>query len=486
MLLSTMLVPTAFALLFFAWRNMPRKLRNVVFVSGTCLTSLFVLLCLLNPDTQTFVFMPWAKFADGKLHLDGLGRVFAGLVAVLWPFASLYTTGYMEHEGKEGPFYGFYLLSYAVTLGIAFAGDLMTLFIFYELLALSTLFLVMHGLDAKRVHAGRKYMAYSLGGASLAFMAMQFVRYYANGQSTFAYGGIPALNTAPFALMLVMFVMAFFGFGVKAAVFPLHGWLPSAGVAPTPVTALLHAVAVVKAGAFAVIRTSYYTFNPDMVRGTWAHTLCLIITVIGIIYGSAMAVREQHLKRRLAFSTMSNLSYVLFGCMLLTQQGLTGSLLHMVFHAFMKITLFACVGAMMIQAGRSYVEDLRGMGKVMPVTMAIFSLSSVMLVGIPPFLGFQSKWFLATAALSTGSWIGYLGVGALIISAILTAIYLLVPSMTAYFQPLSDSKPLPTGVREPDYRMLLPLIAWAVMALILTVASGWVVDILSQVAGGVY
>ena len=194
---------------------------------------------------------------DSSFRLDGLGRVFSGLVAFLWPLATLYAFEYMRHEGGENTFFGFYLLSYSVTLGIAFAEDLMTLYIFYELLTLSTLFLVMHGMKAQNVYAGRKYVYYSLGGAALAFLSLVTVIHF-SGTSNFTIGGIPAMRDAPMSLILPMFTLGFLGFGVKAAIFPLHGWLPTASVAPTPVTALLHAVAVVKAGAFAVIRMSYY------------------------------------------------------------------------------------------------------------------------------------------------------------------------------------------------------------------------------------
>ena len=307
---------------------------------------------------------------------------------------------------------------------------------------------------------------------------------YFSGNSNFVAGGIPALKSAPMDLLLPMFVLGFLGFGVKAAIFPFHDWLPAASVAPTPVTALLHAVAVVKAGAFAVIRLSHYCFSPDLMRGTWAQTVCLIVAMFSIVFGSAMAVRERHMKRRLAYSTMSNLSYVLLGALMLTPEGLQGGLLHMVYHAIMKICLFSCVGAMMIRTGKSYVGEMRGMSRVMPFTMAVFLFCGIELVGIPPFVGFQSKWALATAALGANGALGVAAVVVLIVSAVLTSIYMLAPAVSAYAMPLSPDSGLEGKRLDPGWRMQLPLILLVIVMLILVFASAPLADYLGQVAAG--
>ncbi len=485
MLLLTILVPLVGSGILFAFKPQKPCVRNAVVMGFTILTSILAFACILNPNTARIVLMPIGDMTYCALNLDGLGRVFTGLIATLWPLASLYGIGYMEHEGKETLFFGFYMLSYAVTLALAFSENLMTLFIFYEMLALSTLFLVMHKMKTNRVHAGRKYMYYSLGAASLGFVSLMAVQYF-TGTTTFVYGGIEGLQSAPMELILWMFVLGFFGFGVKAAIFPLHGWLPSAGVAPTPVTALLHAVAVVKAGAFAVIRLAYYVYGPDLLYGTWAQTLCLIVAMISILYGSSMAVKEQHLKRRLAYSTMSNLSYVILGAMMLTPAGLQGALLHMVYHAMMKITLFSCVGAVMIQTGRNYVEDLRGIAKHMPLTLGVFAFCAIALVGIPPFVGFQSKWALAMAGLQMGNVLGIASIVVLLISAVLTAIYLLVPVVCAYSLPMYEGMEVKAQNVDPDYRMLIPFFVLVAMIVYFTFASGGLTQLLSEVANGLW
>ena len=483
MLLVSLAIPALGAAALFLWRPESRRVRNIFILAVTLITSAFTAGCVFTSGAHQLTLLRLTPALTISFRLDGLGRVFSGLVAFLWPLATLYAFEYMRHEGGENTFFGFYLLSYSVTLGIAFAEDLMTLYIFYELLTLSTLFLVMHGMKAQNVYAGRKYVYYSLGGAALAFLSLVTVIHF-SGTSNFTIGGIPAMRDAPMSLILPMFTLGFLGFGVKAAIFPLHGWLPTASVAPTPVTALLHAVAVVKAGAFAVIRMSYYCFGADLVRGTWAQAVCLTLAMLSILIGSAMAVREQHLKRRLAYSTMSNLSYVLFGAMLLTPAGLRGGLLHMVFHALMKISLFSCVGAVMVQTGKTHVEDLRGMRRRMPYIIAVFAFCAVELVGIPPFVGFQSKWALATAALDSGSALGVAGIAVLLVSAILTAIYLLVPAVSAYALPLSSNAGLEERSYDPGPCMKIPLAILCVVMLALVFFSAPLANFLGQVAGG--
>ncbi len=483
MLLLSMLLPAVGAAALFCWR--PRSVRHchALTMLFTLSTSVLVSYCVLTPGGHPVTVLSITDFLSISFRLDGLGRVFAGLVAFLWPLSTLYAFEYMAHEGGENTFFGFYMLSYAVTLAIAFAEDLMTLYVFYELLTLATLFLVMHGMKPKAVHAGRTYVYYSLGGAAMAFLALATVTYY-GGSSNFTPGGLATLGAAPQTLLCVMLVLGFLGFGVKAAVFPLHAWLPTASVAPTPVTALLHAVAVVKAGAFAVIRLTYGCFGAGLMRGTWAQTVCLCVCMLSILYGSAMALREQHMKRRLAYSTMSNLSYVLLGAMLMTPAGLTGGLMHMVYHAVMKLCLFSCVGAVMIQTGRAYVQDLRGMARVMPVTMAVYLFCGVELVGIPPFIGFQSKWALATAAIPQG-WLGMAAEAVLLVSAELNAAYMLTPAFAAYMQPLSTADGLaPDTRRDPGWRMLVPLGLLCALMLVLAVWSAPLAAWLTQVAAG--
>ncbi len=332
-----------------------RKARNVFILAASLINSLFILVVLLNADNiGSLHFLNISSGLPLALSVDGMSRIFAGLIALLWPVAVSYAAEYMVHEGGENVFYTFYLITYGITCGLAFSDNLLTLYVFYEFLTLVTLPIVMHGMKDKNVAAGRKYVLYSIGGAAFAFIGMVVVLKFA-GSTEFLYGGLfTALNdNEEAAILRIIFVMTFFGFGVKAAIFPLHGWLPSASVAPTPVTALLHAVAVVNCGAFAIIRVIYYIFGTGLLYGTWAQNVCLIMASLTIVFGSSMALKEQHFKRRLAYSTISNLSYMLFGAALMTPEGLTGSLSHFVFHGIIKITLFFVAGIILVKYERA-------------------------------------------------------------------------------------------------------------------------------------
>ncbi len=435
------------------------------------------------------------NFAGAKLNfslkIDGMSIVFAGLVSTLWPLATLYSFPYMEHE-KNGSihiniFYLFYTATYGVTLGIAMSGNMLTMYCFYELLTLVTVPLVMHTLTREAVLASRTYFYYSLGGAAFAFIGMIFLIMY--GESLeFVFGGV--LNNALIGdkkdLLLFIYVLAFMGFGVKAAVCPFNSWLPKAGVAPTPVTALLHAVAVVKSGAFAIMRLTYYSYGADFLRGTWAQYFLMCIVIFTIVYGCSMAVKETHIKRRLAYSTISNLSYILFGVLIMTPLGLVGALCHMVFHGVMKICSFFCAGSMITQAHANYVHELDGMAKKMPKVFTIFTISAFALMGVPGLCGFVSKWNLAKAAFESGNYLAYVGVGALLVSALLTAIYMLTIVMRAYFPNKDfDYSSLHDDIHDPDWRMLLPLGLFVVGMVVFGVYSGPLVEFFTSVANGI-
>jgi len=346
---------------------------------------------------------------------------------------------------------------------------------------------VTHKQDAQSIRAGRRYLYYSISGAALAFIALVFIIHY--GVSTdFVLGGV--LDGEKIAgaedVLRWVFLLAFVGFGAKAAVFPMYAWLPSASVAPTPVTALLHAVAVVNAGAYAVLRVIYYSFGADFLYGSAQQMIAIGLACFTILFGSTMAIKEQHFKRRLAYSTISNLSYMLMGAALMTPAGMVGSLSHLMFHGLIKITLFYCAGAVLVKTGQEYVQDLRGYGKLMPFTCAVFTLGSVALVGIPPLCGFVSKWNLLTAAADTGLPMGTVAIATLIISAVLTAIYLFTVVGPMYFRPLSGEAVALSGQnRDPSWMMKLPLTLLCIAMVALGVYSQPIVTFLRQVAGGI-
>ena len=281
-----------------------------------------------------------------------------------------------------------------------------------------------------------------------------------------------------------MFLLAFCGFGVKAAVFPFHGWLPKASVAPTPVTALLHAVAVVKSGAFALIRIIYYSYGTDFLRGSWAQYAVMVMAMVTILYASTMAVKEIHLKRRLAYSTISNLSYILLGAALMTPLGMIGAIAHLLMHAFMKICGFFCVGAVMHQTGRNYISEIEGLGRKMPVIVGCFTVAAVSLAGIPPFAGFISKWSLGSAALASGQGIGYAAMGVLLYSAFMTAIYMGTIALRGWFPKQEATLEFTEKDTDPGWKMKLPIVLFAVMLLGLGLCAKPILEIIKAVAYG--
>ncbi len=474
--LLALLVPILSGAALLVVRPQNRAQRNRYVLLTVCVSAVFVLgtalfSALRGPDT---VYLHVADLSD-KLVIafrpDGVSLVFGCIIGVLWPVTTVYAFSYMAHEGRENMFFGFFLITFGVVAGIAYSANFFTLYLCYEFMTLVTLPLVMHEMDDKARDAGKKYVLYSMTGAALVFICLMYFCRYADSLA-FTYGGILNLDKVKGheKELMTVFVLAFFGFGVKAAIFPFHRWLPAASVAPTPVTALLHAVAVVKSGAFAVMRLVYFGFGCDFLRGTWAQYVVLAASAFTVMFGSAMALRMPHLKRRLAYSTVSNLSYILVAFASMSPVGLAGGLLHMVFHAVIKISLFFCAGAMLHHNELEYVCDMEGLSKKMPVTCGVFLLASLALMGIPPFGGFLSKWTIGTAAAANGHWAGYLGAAALIVSAILTTLYMMSAAVRFYF-PLKSAPAQPEHIHEADKLMTGPLVFLTVLMLVLSLCS---------------
>ena len=459
-----------------------------LFLEGAViLNSILVWYLLLHHSESTFLLAHFTGDLNISFRVDGMSMIFAGLVSGLWPFATLYAFEYMTKEEHENTFFLFYTMTYGVTLGIAFAANLLTMYFFYELLTLVTVPLVMHTLTREAVLASRKYLYYSLGGAAFAFIGLIMIIVYGNS-TDFILGGV--LDLAKVGdktnILLFIYVMAFMGFGVKAAVCPFNSWLPQAGVAPTPVTALLHAVAVVKSGAFAIIRLTYYSFGTDFLRGTWAQTTVMIVVMFTIVYGCSRALKETHIKRRLAYSTISNLSYILFGAVIMTPLGLMGAITHLVFHAVMKISSFFCAGAIMHQTDKRYIHELNGLGYRMPWVFTVFTLSSLALMGVPGLAGFISKWNLAEAAVDSNNPLAYAGIACLLVSALLTAIYMLSIVVRAFFPGKDFDDSAVQNVHDPNWKMLLPLCVFTAFIILFGIHSQPIVNFFYRVAAGIY
>lgn len=462
-----------------------REARNIFIEVMVLLNSVLVFLLLWNRPEATVTLFRFTGNLSITMKIDGIGAFYAGLVAFLWPLATLYSFEYMKHEHNEKSFFLFYVVTYGVTLGVAMAENILTLYFFFEMLSLITLPLVMHTRTREAILAARTYLYYMLGGAAFAFIGMIYILTYGTTPS-FVPGGVLTLagiggNTF---MLEVIYVLCFCGFAVKTALWPFSSWLPKAGVAPTPVTALLHAVAVVNTGAFAALRVTYFSFGTELLKDTWAQKFIMCLIMFTIVYGCSRAVKETHLKRRLAWSTVSNLSYILFGVILMSDAGLTGALSHMLFHSFMKISAFFCAGAIICKTGRNYVHELDGLGRKMKGVFAVYTVSSLALMGVPGLCGFVSKWYLAKAAVEADTMLSYIGVGALLVSALLTAIYMMTVVVRAFFPGKDFEESVNDTARDPGWRMMLPLAIFVIGMILFGVASGPVMKLLTDIAAG--
>lgn len=417
-------------LIFPIKQDKPRYVINFIFVVFNSILAMIVMNALEGESVHLFSFY---EGYDLSLHIDRSGRIFGSIVALIWPFASIYAYEYMEHEERRNSFFAFYTMTYGVVLGIAFASDLLSMYVFYEFLTLVTFPLVMHTKTKAALKAGVTYLAYSLGGAAFGLVGVIFAMKYGNGLN-FTLGGIISCTTeSERNMLLIAFVIAFCGFSVKAAMMPFSRWLLKAAVAPTPVTALLHAVAVVNAGSFACIRLIYFVFGKNFVKDTWAQYIVMFLAMVTILYGSAFAVKEKHFKRRLAYSTISNLSYILFAALLMSDLGMIAAFTHMIMHSVTKICSFYCAGIVMEKTGKNYVYELDGLGKKMKKTFTCFTVSSLSLIGIPAFCGFLGKWKIGLAAVSEGDVLSITGLVIILISALLTAVYMMSILIRAFF-----------------------------------------------------
>lgn len=387
-------------------------------------------------STKNFVFIDNLTLG---FTADSVAKLFCGIVTIAWLLVTIYAGVYMKHEKNEERFFLFSFLTEGAMLGAAFSDSLVSMYVFYELVTLLSMPLVLHSLSKESVAAAKKYLYYSIAGAFMALFGIFVIG--ANAETLDFVAGGTFENATPLMLTAV-FVMCL-GFGAKAGLFPLHGWLPTAHpVAPAPASALLSGV-IAKAGVLAIIRTVFYTIGAKNIMGTWVQTALLTLSLLTVLMGSMMAYREKIFKKRLAFSTVSQISYVFCGLFLFNEAGLDGALWQIIFHAIVKVGLFLCAGAVIFTYGKTKVEELNGMGKKMPVTFACFTALSLSLIGIPPMGGFFSKWELATASLDTSA-IGVFGwiiPVILLVSALLTAGYLLDISIRAFFRDAEEDTP---------------------------------------------
>lgn len=417
--------------------------------------------------------------------VDAFGMLFAIVASFLWIIVSSYSIGYMRSlkEHAQTRYYFCFAIALSSALGIAFSANLITLFLFYELLTISTYPLVAHIETPAAISAGRKYLTYlMIAGVSLLFGTL--VVYHYTGTTEFAFGGIAGLELLPKTMLTILFVAFMIGCA-KAAFMPLHAWLPAAMIAPTPVSALLHAVAVVKAGVFTAVRIILYVFGVDLMQASNLWLYMAYFVSITIILASVYAMRQNNLKKRLAYSTVSQLSYVVLGALLITPHGITGGMLHIPYHAFMKITLFMCAGALIVTANKENISEMNGIARQMPITMLAFTVGALGMIGMPPVGGYITKWFLLLGAAELDNMIL---IAVLLVSAVLNAAYFFPVIYVAFFKKPDHE----LEYKEAPLAMLVPIVITALVSILIGVwpdAPGMFLDIVNiavaNVTGGV-
>ncbi|MDH3689316.1 MAG: proton-conducting transporter membrane subunit [Gammaproteobacteria bacterium] len=458
------LVPLIGAALIYAFGRHPNIREAATLVTAV---TLFALVLSLLPDvmagSQPFVILaqplPTLTLA---LKVEPLGMLFALLASFLWLVTSVYSIGYMRghDEPNQTRFYVYFAVAISATLGVAFAADMLTLFVFYEVLTLSTVPLVTHAGTNEAKRAGRIYLGLLLG-TSLAILLPAIIwTWMVAGTLAFTAGGILSIaSPMSIALLLTMYI---FGIG-KAAVMPFHRWLPAAMVAPTPVSALLHAVAVVKAGVFAIVKVTVYVFGLDLLADLGARQWLMYAAAFTVLAASLVALRKDNLKARLAYSTVSQLSYIVLGALLANPLATIGSGMHILMHGFGKITLFFCAGAIAVATHKTEISQMRGLGRRMPVTMTAFFIASLSIIGLPPTGGLWSKWYLALGTLEANE---TLLLGVLLLSSLLSLAYLLPIPVRAFFYKAADNGHSYSALEAP-FPALLALVITSLGCLLL-------------------
>ncbi|MFT5130480.1 MAG: multicomponent Na+:H+ antiporter subunit D [Rhodothermales bacterium] len=396
---------------------------------------------VLGGETVNFTFVSEIlPGVDLGLRIDALGMIFALVASTLWIVTTIFAIGYMRGlaEHAQSRFFAYFAVAIAMTLGVAFSGNLLTLYVFYELLSLSTYPLVTHHQDGEARGGGRKYLTYLMATSiGLALPALVIVYSY-TGNLDFAAGGMVA-GKVPDAGITPLLCMLVFGFA-KAGIMPFHAWLPGAMVAPTPVSALLHAVAVVKVGVFCVLRVFTGVFGMTLPSLANAAPIIATVASVTIIVASLIAMSQDNLKRLLAYSTIGQLSYIVLGAALLTPLGLTGSFLHIAMHAFGKITLFFVAGSIFVGTGCKYISQIHGLGRKQPILMGAFAIGALSVIGLPPAGGFLSKWYLVRGTLDGGNTI-FMAV--FLVSSFLNAVYFLPIIYNSFFREPSEELKVP-------------------------------------------
>ncbi len=465
LILIIILLPLLGVVGIIAARHHPNVREGVTLLTATLVAILVVIIAnrFLNGEEFALTIAEPLPGVTIAFKIEALGMLFALVAGLLWVVTSIYAIGYMRshNEQNQTRFFAAFAIAISCTIGVAFSDNLFTLFLFYELLTLSTYPLVTHSGTAEAKRAGRIYLGILLGTSIGLFLLAILITWFVSGSVTFQEGGILSGNLDP-AWAGLLYALFLFGIG-KAALMPFHRWLPAAMVAPTPVSALLHAVAVVKAGVFTLLKVTIYIFGSDFILSNDVTGGLIWVAAATILFASMIAMSKDNLKARLAYSTISQLSYIALGAMLASKSGLIGASMHIAMHAFAKITLFFAAGAILVVTHKKLVSEMNGLGRAMPITFGVFFIGTLSIIGLPPLGGMWSKWYLGLGAVETGQMIL---LAVLMFSSLLNIAYLLPIPVRAFFSKPAGGEHY-TEIKEAPKTMLLAMIITSAACVVL-------------------
>ncbi len=489
LLLLTSLVPAAIIFLLPEQAEPPRRVINMAgAVAKVALTGVAIAGVLNGVEYE------WRRTLlpgiDLVLRIDPIPLLFVTLSSLLWLTTTVYAIGYLEAGQRRSRFFGFFSLCVTATIGIALAGNLVTFLVFYELLTVATYPLVVHQGTRRALIGGRAYLLYSVTGGAVLLVAIAWLHALAGPVEFLDYAPLAGLAQTHRTSLISIFVLLVAGLGVKTAMVPLHGWLPKAMVAPAPVSSLLHAVAVVKAGAYGIVRVVYDLYGLSLAVDLGLLVPLLVLASVTIVYGSLRALTQDDLKRRLAYSTVSQLSYIVLGVGIASLAGVTGGLMHLIHQGIQKVTLFYCAGSLAKHLGVTKVSELDGAGRRMPLTMGAFTVAALGMIGIPPTAGFITKWHLGLGGLETGQgWV----IGVLLVSSVLNAAYFLPAIARAWFRRPATVSSGPAAIErglERDPWLIAPGVVTGLSVLVVGLLAGaplspasWAAEIAQEVVG---
>ena len=452
--LLAILCPLICALLILLFRKRPNVRESCTIIASIILFSIIISMApiILKGNVIRYHLITICPGIVFSFKVDAFGLIFAITSSFLWILVSLFSIGYMRSlkEHAQTRYYFMFALAIFSAVSIAMSENLITFYLFFETLTLSTYWLVAHHEDEEAFFGGRKYLTYLLISGWCLFAAVALT-YALTGTTDFVAGGILTTDTASKSVLMVLFALFALG-SMKAAWMPFHAWLPGAMVAPAPVSGLLHAVAVVKAGVFGFVRIVCYVYGIDLMSALGLGIILAVVASFTMIVASFVAIGQDNLKKRLAYSTISQLSYILLGAALLTSYGVTGAMLHIPFHGFMKITLFLCAGTIIVITGKTEISQMAGIGKAMPIIMIAFSIGAIGMCGVPPVSGFISKWYLCLGTLQAGQLVL---LAVILTSSVLDVIYFFPIIKTVFFERPAQTNPEQIVRKETDHPLYL-------------------------------